>query len=51
LCVGDGPTLMSGRAEISAMVARLRLPAMYGFRELADAGGLMSYGHGLPLVS
>ena len=48
LCVGDGPTLMSGRAEITAMVARLRLPAMYGFREFADAGGLMYYGYGLP---
>jgi putative tryptophan/tyrosine transport system substrate-binding protein len=30
------------------MVARLRLPAMYGFREFADAGGLMSYGPNLP---
>ena len=30
------------------MVARLRLPAMYGFREFADAGGLMSYGYNLP---
>jgi len=29
-------------------VARLRLPAMYGFREFADAGGLMSYGYNLP---
>jgi putative ABC transport system substrate-binding protein len=48
LFVGDGPTLMSGRAEIVAMVARLRLPAMYGFREFADAGGLMSYGYNLP---
>jgi hypothetical protein len=48
LCVGDGPTLMSGRAEITAMVARLRLPAMYGFREFADAGDLMSYGYSLP---
>ena len=48
LCVGDGPTLMSGRAEITAMVARLRLPAMYQFREFADAGHLMSYGYGLP---
>jgi putative ABC transport system substrate-binding protein len=48
LFVGDGPTLMSGRAEITAIVARLRLPAMYGFREFADAGGLMSYGYSLP---
>jgi len=30
------------------MMARLRLPAAYGFREFADAGGLMSYGPNLP---
>ena len=48
LFVGDGPTLLSARTEITAMVARLRLPAMYGFREFADSGGLMSYGYNLP---
>jgi putative ABC transport system substrate-binding protein len=48
LFVADGPTLLSARAEITAMVARLRLPAMYGFREFAEAGGLMSYGYNLP---
>jgi putative tryptophan/tyrosine transport system substrate-binding protein len=48
LLVGDGPTLNFARAEIAAMVARLRLPAMYGLREFADAGGLMSYGYNLP---
>src|SRR5215471_6673142 len=48
LFVGDGPTLLSARAEITAMVARLRLPAMYGFRDFAEAGGLMSYGYSLP---
>ena len=48
LFVGDGPTLNSARAELTAMAARLRLPAMYGFREFADAGGLMSYGYNLP---
>jgi putative ABC transport system substrate-binding protein len=48
LFVGDGPTLLSARSEITAMVARLRLPAMYGFREFADAGGLLSYGYNLP---
>jgi putative ABC transport system substrate-binding protein len=48
LFVSDGPTLLSARAEITAMVARLRLPAMYGFREFAEAGGLMSYGYNLP---
>jgi putative ABC transport system substrate-binding protein len=48
LLVGDGPTFNFARAEIAAMVARLRLPAMYGLREFADAGGLMSYGYNLP---
>jgi putative ABC transport system substrate-binding protein len=48
LFVGQGPTLNTGRAEIAAMAARLRLPAMYGYREFADAGGLMSYGPNLP---
>jgi putative tryptophan/tyrosine transport system substrate-binding protein len=48
LFVGDGPTLNSARAEITAMVARLRLPAMYGLREFAEAGGLISYGYNLP---
>jgi len=48
LLIGDGPTILSARMDIIAMVARLRLPAMYGFREFADAGGLMSYGYNLP---
>jgi putative tryptophan/tyrosine transport system substrate-binding protein len=48
LLVGDGPTLNYARADIVAIVARLRLPAMYGFREFAEAGGLMSYGYNLP---
>jgi putative tryptophan/tyrosine transport system substrate-binding protein len=30
------------------MAARVRLPAIYGFREFAEAGGLMSYGANLP---
>ena len=47
LFISQGPTLNSRRADITAMVARLRLPAMYGFREFADAGGLMSYGPNL----
>jgi putative ABC transport system substrate-binding protein len=48
LFISQGPTFNSRRADITAMAARLRLPAMYGFREFADAGGLMSYGPNLP---
>ncbi len=35
------------RSRIVALAARSRLPAMYGFREFPDAGGLMSYGTNL----
>ena len=48
LLVGQGATLNSDRAEVTAMAARLQLPAIYGFRDFADAGGLMSYGPNLP---
>ena len=48
LFVGQGPTLNAGRAEITALVARLRLPAIHGFRQFVEAGGLMSYGPNLP---
>ena len=30
------------------MVARRKLPAVYGWREFSDAGGLLSYGPNLP---
>lgn len=30
--------------EVAALAATARLPGMYAFRELPDAGGLMSYG-------
>jgi putative ABC transport system substrate-binding protein len=46
--VGPGPMLVSSRAAITRMVAQLSLPGMYGFREFADVGGLMSYGPNLP---
>jgi len=32
------------RARLSELAAKSRLPAMYGSREYAEAGGLMSYG-------
>jgi len=48
LFVGIAPFWLSARTEVTAMVARLNLPAIYGWREFADAGGLMSYGPNLP---
>jgi putative ABC transport system substrate-binding protein len=48
LFVGVAPFWFSAQREITAMVARLKLPAVYGWRKFADAGGLMSYGLNLP---
>jgi putative tryptophan/tyrosine transport system substrate-binding protein len=48
LFVGQSPLFNSARAQIAAIVEQLKLPAVYGFREFADAGGLMSYGPNLP---
>jgi putative ABC transport system substrate-binding protein len=48
LFVSQSPMFNSVRPQIAGMVARLRLPAVYGFREFADAGGLISYGPNLP---
>ncbi len=42
ITVEDGLTL-SYRTRIVDFAAKSRLPAMYGFREFVDAGGLMSY--------
>jgi putative ABC transport system substrate-binding protein len=40
---GDG-LFTSRRVQCATLAARDRLPAMYGTRELVEAGGLMSYG-------
>lgn len=40
----DDPLTIAYRPRITALAARVRLPAMYGFREFPDDGGLMSYG-------
>ena len=37
----------SHRAEIAALAARYRLPAIYPFRFFAEVGGLLSYGNDL----
>ena len=44
LLVGTDPLFASRRAEIIALAARHKVPAIYDSRELAEAGGLMSYG-------
>ena len=46
--VGIAPFWHQNRTDIAAMMARLKLPAVYSWREFADAGGLMSYGYSLP---
>ena len=48
LYVPEFPLFLTLRAEIAAKAASARLPAIYTFREFAQAGGLMSYGADLP---
>jgi putative tryptophan/tyrosine transport system substrate-binding protein len=40
----DDPMLGGHRTRIVNSVAKHRLPAMYGWKDWVDAGGLMSYG-------
>jgi len=44
LIVFDDPVIWSYRTQIVAHAAKRRLPAMYGYREFVDEGGLISYG-------
>lgn len=44
LIVSADPFFSSARAQIVALAARERLPAIYPWRQYAEAGGLMSYG-------
>jgi putative ABC transport system substrate-binding protein len=48
LLVATDVFLLSQREKIVALAALNKLPAMYGFREIAKSGGLMSYGPSLP---
>jgi len=42
------PLFLTQRTQIAARAAKSRLPAVYGFREEAEAGGLMAYGANVP---
>jgi putative ABC transport system substrate-binding protein len=44
LLIGTGLFFVSHRAEVTALAAKAKLPALYGIREFVLAGGLMSYG-------
>ena len=47
----EDPLTTGERPQIIDFAARHRLPAMYGFREFADEGGLVSYGTNLADLS
>jgi putative ABC transport system substrate-binding protein len=44
----DDVLLTTHRAKLLELTAQNRLPAIYGFREFVDAGGLMAYGVNFP---
>jgi putative tryptophan/tyrosine transport system substrate-binding protein len=44
LIVGPDPFYTGRRAKIVQLAARYAVPTMYGWREFAEAGGLISYG-------
>jgi putative tryptophan/tyrosine transport system substrate-binding protein len=44
LFVSGSPFFISRRDRLVSLVARQRIPAIYAWRELVDAGGLASYG-------
>jgi putative tryptophan/tyrosine transport system substrate-binding protein len=48
LVVGSDTVMQANQAQVVALAARRRLPAIYTFRDFVDAGGLMSYGVSLP---
>jgi ABC-type uncharacterized transport system substrate-binding protein len=48
LHVSQSPLFYANRTQVTAIAARAGLPAIYGFREFAMAGGLISYAASLP---
>ena len=43
-----GEFFLPWRDQLSALVAHYALPAMYPYRQMVDAGGLISYGPSIP---
>jgi putative tryptophan/tyrosine transport system substrate-binding protein len=48
LYVCNDPLVNTNRIRINTLANTARLPTIFGFRELVEAGGLMSYGPNLP---
>jgi putative ABC transport system substrate-binding protein len=48
IIVFDDPVLWSHRAKFVELAAARKIPAMYGYRDFVDLGGLMSYGPDRP---
>jgi putative ABC transport system substrate-binding protein len=44
LLVSNAPTYIAARVQLAILAARFVIPAVYPFREQAEAGGLLSYG-------
>jgi putative tryptophan/tyrosine transport system substrate-binding protein len=51
LFVSGSPFFLSHRDQLVALAARQTVPAVYAWRQLAAAGGLMSYGTSLPAAA
>jgi putative tryptophan/tyrosine transport system substrate-binding protein len=50
LIVSPDPLTVRYRDQVVELAAKDRLPAMYGFREFVDAGGLMAYGSNVSYI-
>jgi putative ABC transport system substrate-binding protein len=51
LLVGADPFFNSRREQLAALASRHAVPAIYEWREFAEAGGLISYGPSLPAAN
>jgi putative tryptophan/tyrosine transport system substrate-binding protein len=50
LLVGADPSFISVRNRLVELAARHAIPAIYGYREFTEGGGLMSYGTNIAVV-